>query len=196
MIFLRNIRRAAGAILILSSSAAASPFKLVPVESLPIAPHFPGIRTPLPPFPIERPGWPALPLYVTPKVEPALPQIEPVPSPGIAPVSEPVVIRLTRPLPVHATPGAEKTTSHAAQTLEDLRRSFPSERGREKFSPKALEAAFDGIETDGIDGDPSPVDIRPGDTPVEGRPLPWACPASHPSTLPEWDLEREIGLRR
>jgi len=189
-----------GPLLTILSLGAAAQFGLAPIAPMP-APQLPGIKAPLMlPIPIEQPRWPTLEIYVTPRLSPSLPQMP--------------VIRLpykgesTRPMPAADLPApvihAVRVSGRAAQTrrpvaenLRETRRAFRMEgRGRQP-SAENLRAVFDGLQKD---QGPGVVDTRPETedevegSPVAEQPLPWLEP-SRPVTLPEWDLEREIGLR-
>ncbi|MFA5138195.1 MAG: hypothetical protein WC728_03100 [Elusimicrobiota bacterium] len=149
--------------------------------------NLPGVVIPRLPIPIETPTWPTQPIRL-PSVLPTADNV-PVSLPGAATPVYPAGIpkpvgQAVRVYPSAAAVPVRKAVLHVRETLRMAR--------EEKPSAAMLHAAFDGVEppqsNDVVDAQPSEEDNGGSQTP------PWVTRGRQP-TLPEWDLEREIGLR-
>jgi len=98
-----------------------------------------------------------------------------------------------------AVPAAQaRRQSPVAKQVRSVRQAFRMEGRNAKPSADNLKTVFDGLQSAQgggvVDTRPSTDDDEIDGGPVE-QPLPWVEPAGRPATLPEWDLEREIGIR-
>lgn len=193
---------------IFAVAGEAAPVRIAPVK---IAPGvgLPGMQVPNLPLPIERPTWPALPKQVSANTVLPAANLPGVKMPVAPPASFPGVN--TPILPDAHLPGVQvpavvvshsgvvkkaKWQTPAVHAVSAVRRSFGLKNGNARLTNKRIRAAFDGLKiddepTDAVDVRPSELEEGVEDTPSQ----PLFDSGSRPQTLPEWDLEREIGLR-
>lgn len=162
-------------------SALPNPAAATPIPGT----RLPGVVIPRLPIPIETPTWPTQPIRL-PSVLPMVDNV-PVRLPGSAvpvyPAGVPRPVgQAVRVYPAAAAVPVKKAVLQAREGL--------GMEKEEKPSPIMLQAVFDGTERPAQKG--GVVDTRDDAEPTED--LPWVTPSRQP-TLPEWDLEREIGLR-
>jgi hypothetical protein len=152
--------------------------------------RLPGVELPRLPIPIETPNWPTRPIQL-PGVLPSVDNA-PVRLPGAAVPVYPAGVPKPVGQAVKVYPPAAAVPvrrGRAPKAVLHAREALGLEEGQGKPSAAFLHAAFDGLErpqsSDAVDAQPSD---EGDDTP------PWGTRGRQP-TLPEWDLEREIGLR-